>query len=649
MEKVCFFPAVKAARLSGKLFRAGELRFDLQALPPDQRETAAFLATRFPAGRGAAPAATVKVVTAPGEKAYRIDCKDGGIAIRGGAELLGAAFQTLRQMLATDPEGAYLIPEGEVEDSPDYATRGLYLESCQGTDLMEMEDWREAIETAHALKLNQLTIGVYGCWCRRWLDAPEEFYLLAAKPFDFIESRRRTRHYSARRGGHVALDYQPVAAAKNLFPEIVRHARRFGITVTPHFNTLGHNTLLPRLIPAISAKHIDGSPKGLGFCLSTPQTLDTLKAIFAELIQSSGVDTFHIGLDEVFQLIGVDPLLPARKVSPWCRCPECRSRPAAELVVNYAVALVDFLRGQGIQRVSLWHDQLTRMGLCGDFERELRRRGLQDNVVVECWYYYNMKPEERKYVFPELESARKYAVPMAGFQFWGHFPDHSANIAPLLKQQKGRAAGTEAYGVYAPSFHYNNACLAHFAWNTDAPAEGFTDAYVAAFFPEDKFPGFKERLTALLDAERHGIGHLLFADALAENYPADRIATLTRNQPDLLAKLPELRALYRRTADYFKGLMENGAAGNLVPSLYVEARRCEYLCSTFAFLAGSLRRTPVGYVPTDKASFDVREILAETDAFIACVETCFPPYLVPHTLFFISMIRDFITDDIEGV
>ncbi len=59
---------------------------------------------------------------------------------------------------------------------------------------------------------------------------------------------------------------------EDFFGEVVAYGRERGVLVRPHFNTPGHNTLIPRLIPATSAKDEKGIPTGYGFCLTTPKT-----------------------------------------------------------------------------------------------------------------------------------------------------------------------------------------------------------------------------------------------------------------------------------------------------------------------------------------------------------------------------------------
>ena len=91
-----------------------------------------------------------------------------------------------------------------------------------------------------------------------------------------------------------------------------------------------------------------------------------------------GVTHFHVGLDEVGDMIGLYSHHPQRRVSPWCECEHCRQKERKELFVGYVLELLSVLKTAGMRHITLWHDQLERMGVLNeDFVRQLERRGLR--------------------------------------------------------------------------------------------------------------------------------------------------------------------------------------------------------------------------------------------------------------------------------
>jgi hypothetical protein len=80
------------------------------------------------------------------------------------------------------------------------------------------------------------------------------------------------RYYSPAAGTEQVLTYRPAMFEEDFFGQLVAYGRSRGVTVRPQFNSLGHNTLIPRLVPEVSARDVEGNPTGYGYCLSAPQT-----------------------------------------------------------------------------------------------------------------------------------------------------------------------------------------------------------------------------------------------------------------------------------------------------------------------------------------------------------------------------------------
>jgi len=300
------------------------------------------------------------------------------------------AGETLKQLLKL--EGKRLVLKKLIiKDWPDYRYRGLYVESKWGPDLMRLDDWKELIDFMAQIKLNFLDIGVYGCWVIQYENQITEFLLLPLKNYPKLKTPKTIRYYSPEKKSWVTLTYLPRMFTEDFFSEIIAYGKKRNVTVRPAFNSLGHNTLIPREYEEISAIDEDGNPTHYGFCLSNPKTLEVMFSIYDEIIdrylKPNGIDFFHVEMDEVYASRGIDPKDPKRLVDPWCRCPQCSKKRREDLFLEYAISLIRHLSERGMNRITIWNDQITRMNLLEKFASRLKEEGLIDKVAIAWWWY----------------------------------------------------------------------------------------------------------------------------------------------------------------------------------------------------------------------------------------------------------------------
>ncbi len=400
----------------------------------------------------------------PAAEAYKLTLNaDGGQLVAASAAGLFAGCQTLRQLWQGEPA---TVPALQIVDWPDFRYRGLYVESKWGPDLMTLDDWKALIDYMATLKFNSLGIGVYGCWVVQYGGQTTEFMLLPFPDHPALQTPKTLRYYSAAAQQWQTLDYLPRMVTEDFFGEVVAYAKQNNITVRPHFNAPGHNTLIPRAYPEVSAQYEDGSPIGYGFCLSNPRSYELLFALYDSVIERylrpHGIDWFHIGLDEVTGYMGIDPQRLFEVTDPWCRCPQCRGKDHGRQLQEYAVKVCAHLKAQGINHITLWNDALDSLGaLNGEFTEMLQAAGVRENVAVQWWRYNEPTLVPR----PEL-GLRAWVTPMAGY--WSNLftQSYTANIYPmLLHGHRAGAEGADAYCIYDPAFDRNYACLAQYAWN----------------------------------------------------------------------------------------------------------------------------------------------------------------------------------------
>jgi hypothetical protein len=248
-----------------------------------------------------------------------------------------------------------VIPNLLIRDWPSLPNRGIFVENKWGPDRMTLGDWRQVIDRLAALKMNRIGVGLYGCWGRcRFENRLTEFLMTPVPEHEEdLVNEHALRWYSPAEDAWQEETYRPRMAEEDFFGEVVAYGREKGVTVIPFVNSLGHNTLIPRMLPEISAKDAEGRPVGVGYCLSNPKTREFIETYYGGIIERyfpDGIEYFHIQMDEVYGDYP-DPDDPHREDSPWCRCPECSKATPEDLLRDYISWLLTMLTEKGVGRV----------------------------------------------------------------------------------------------------------------------------------------------------------------------------------------------------------------------------------------------------------------------------------------------------------
>jgi len=645
MKEEILLPRPKKIKLKRKFLLLGSFSIEGKGISHNKiKDIRYFLSKISPFGKKS-PIIPIKISIERGKRGYFIKITEKEISIQSeGIELLYPALSTLIQVLK-EKKGKKFLPIGEIEDWPDYQQRGLYIESYWGTDLMKMKDWQELIDLCSQLKFNLITIGVYNCWAIRWGRKLEEFYFIPSSSYPKLSTPMEIRYYSAQKDRWINRKYIPIIFKNNLFGRIVEYGRKMGIMVRPHFNSLGHNTLIPRLIPEISAKKRDGTPTGYGFCLSNPVTYKVLFNIFDEICERylfpNKVFTFHIGLDEVYPVRNLDLDNPYNRIDPWCKCKKCQKLNRKELFLKHLFALAKHLKKKGVKTISVWHDQLKRMNLINEkFIHLLKSEGLKDVLNIEYWYYGKKVTEDKIGNFPML----RWSVPLNGYTFWLHYPDHTKNIHKMLLLGKRKEViATEAYGIYSPSFHRNYLCLSEFAWNASGSLKIFKDRYLKYTFG-DNWVKAKKHLQTLLDMEKNGLGDLFYR--YTEDYPTDVLNCLWKEKNKKTKDFKNYAEQCSKAKEYFKNLEDKENKNNYLKRVfsayYIEAYRGEVIYTIFSWLLSNLERNETGYFLPKSRMKRLNKIKRQFHIMLSDIERIWPAYLVPHTLRVLSYLEEFL-------
>lgn len=388
-------------------------------------------------------------------------------------------IQTLRQLF--HKKGTALqIPAVNVADAPDMKYRGLFIENKWGSDLMTLHDYQNLINEMAQLKFNSLAVGVYGCWNVQYRNTITEFMLLPFRQFPELNTPKLIEFYSPGKASWQSVDYLPAMYQQDFFGKLIEYGQKHFITVRPKFNSIGHNTLIPRLHPEVSAVDSNGTPIGEGFCTSKEETYTLLFSIFDEIInrylKPNNITSFDIQMDEVYR---------------WCECPKCRILPQEERYIRHLLRLATHLRDKGIQNIGVWADMLeSRHMLTNELVKRFNDAGLTDHIMLQ-WWHYSRKPYTS--TKPEL-GLRTCVVPMTGYLYLYHYSyglPRVTNVYEMLSLgYTGHAEGTESYCIYDPAYHRSTAALAEWAWrcpislDEDQALAQYRDKYAQTFFPK---------------------------------------------------------------------------------------------------------------------------------------------------------------------
>ena len=435
------------------------------------------------------------------DQAYSLKMDEKGASLCGYGEAgLFYAVTTLLQLLK-GVKGKLSLPSFEILDYPDLEKRGHFIETRYGTDLMELDDWKQVVDSMVEKKQNHLTVSLYGCWNIQFDNRISEYVFAWFDGHPDLKAPVFKKYYSPKEGKWINEQVWTPMAEKDFFGQLRAYGAERGVDVIPMFNSLGHNTLIPRIYPEISAVAEDGTPSRLGFCVSNPKTYEVLFDLYDQILTRYGkefpIKAFDIGLDEV---------APGRSYiaddvgnwhSPICHCPECSKMSPREQLISHAIKLAKFLKSRGVETVYMYNDMICehRLGrnnnepvdVTHKFRKRLIQNDLLDTVCLDWWDYSSLPQLFHVDSLHPYVGIRRTAKPWNGYQHW-HFLYHAGDNAYLMCKMAKRdeAEGIRTYSSWDNSFHRNNQILADYSWNFEGsgtPCEE-KERYARHFFPQ---------------------------------------------------------------------------------------------------------------------------------------------------------------------
>ncbi|MBE6560814.1 MAG: hypothetical protein E7662_06785 [Ruminococcaceae bacterium] len=411
------------------------------------------------------------------DQGYEIIAQNDTISLNGFGEAgLYYAVTTLLQCLRME-SGEVRFPAVHIVDSPDLKTRGHFMETRFGSNLMELDDWKEVVDHMEELKQNQLSVSVYGCWCVQYDGKVSEYLYLPIHKYPKLKAPVYGKYYSPKKHGWVNFEKLPPMVEKDYFAELIAYGKAKGVEVLPMFNSFGHNTLIPNMYPEVSAKDENGEPTRTGFCTSNPKTYELMFDVYDEIIdrylKPNGITSFDIGLDEVSDGIAQNAEDIYRVRSPWCACPDCAGKSKIERFIAHTVKLASHLKEKGMTSIYMYCDMLCNKnrGLgdedsCKMMMEALRENDLLDVVCFDWWTYSdNQAGLMFQTIRPEL-GVRSTVKPWNGYYHWNAVTHTLNNTYLLTKMAREEGAeGLRSYSAWDRSYERTHQLQADYAWN----------------------------------------------------------------------------------------------------------------------------------------------------------------------------------------
>ncbi len=526
-----------------------------------------------------------------GHEAYIIDIKTEKSEIVGYDEA-GAFYGAISfaQLIHTEKNNVY-IPECFIIDYPRFPVRGIQMECRYGSDFQTLEDWKKGVDYFAEKKINFFEFALYGCWVRQYDGEIAEYQYIPFKNHPELKTPRQIKYYSVKEGKwKYKKDALPTMYEEDYLGELIKYAKKKNITVFPMFNSLGHNTLIPRIYPEISVVNEEGNPSKVCFCTRNPKTYEVMFSIYDEIIDRyltpNGIDRFSIMLDEIVPVRGIDKNDIDKISPPICQCERCREVKMPQfnfetpykgvvrldLLVEYLVALVKHLKEKGMKTVYVANDvfSVNYDAINEELFKLFKKEGIEDTVCFEWWDYRDIDIIYDGANYSESHLFRNVSKPMAGYYSWMSYQDNSHNIYHMLNHSaKHNWEGALAYGAFDYSHDYNYDVYSECLWNPDRvdpvnSAERYTKRVFGENYQEagnllrKAYPYWRSPSECANETKNQSGRFSYYTSSYhhvgmqyPQDYPANKFRNLDENREMLMPIMDEAIQTMREVYEYF--------------------------------------------------------------------------------------------------
>ncbi len=426
---------------------------------------------------------TLKIMAAPegilnSAQGYSLLVTDRAVTVTGfGAEGLYYGVVTLTQCIALENGEAALEP-CDILDWPELRTRGHFMESRFGSNLMTLDDWKAVVDHMAGMKQNQLVVSVYGCWCVQYDGRVSEYMYLPMRKYPKLKVPVVKRYWSPKRNAWVDEEQDVPMVKDDFFGDLIAYGKSKAVEVLPLFNSYGHNTLIPRNYPEVSAKDENGEPTLTGFCTRNPKTYEMMFNIYDEIIdhylKPNGIESFHMGLDEVGAGLAQNAEDIFRNRNAVCKCPLCRDANKSDLYIEHAIKLMKHLKERGMKNIYMYHDMLIKVG-DGEWHgaedstekmmRAIEENGLRDVAVIDWWTYSDFQESLMFQTTHPEQGLRRTVKPWNGYYHWNivSYPMKNVYLLGKMAHEEG-CEGMQSYSAWDLSYDRIHVAQADYAW-----------------------------------------------------------------------------------------------------------------------------------------------------------------------------------------
>lgn len=167
------------------------------------------------------------------EQAYKIEAKGSTVCLVGYGEAgLYYAVTTLLQCIETEGNKV-CVPEFSLLDWPDLKTRGHFMECRYGSNLMKLQDWKALVDDMAEMKMNQLVVALYGCWCIQYDGVISEYIYMPVENRPELRVDVIKRYYSPKNGEWINETVRVPMAEEDYFGDLIAYGKTRGVEVVP--------------------------------------------------------------------------------------------------------------------------------------------------------------------------------------------------------------------------------------------------------------------------------------------------------------------------------------------------------------------------------------------------------------------------------
>ncbi|MBR4125234.1 MAG: family 20 glycosylhydrolase, partial [Victivallales bacterium] len=497
-------------------------------------------------------------------------------------------------------------PNLTIRDWPSVPLRGLISDCNWGNERMGRNDWYQAINAISSFKLNALCLGIYNCVpsCRvSEPQMPSEFLMtpISPEPNDSDpRSLSRFRFYNQKYDRWYDRTELPTMFEEDFFSDVLNYGKERGVAIYPYFNLLSSSSLLPTILPALSAKNAKGKPTNASLCLTSREAREALMDFLGKFLRKyypKGVKYFHLGLAELNEIHAHER--DGGCESPWCKCPKCKALSEDKRLAGFLEFMVKELVARGVEKVVIFSNLLDKLkGFRQALSALLKKPAVKGHLIVDFQDLGNETGKKYASTCNPKGIPESWLSPLGGQGNYANYHECLKQLdAGILASVKASYQGVMANFQFDPAYLDHLALLGVRTWEGNEVAKDSLDE-LRIRWAELVFGGMGKRYLKALDQLSHAASQPVLqlclpfpyftiqavkAEEMLPSYPADALAALSKHAnaskelSEVSAEAAEASSFFAKqlSSDQFSGEVERCISPMVesLHSLYASAQR----------------------------------------------------------------------------